>query len=232
MSVAIIDDDPNAAKVTGMTVEDAGLQPWLVERKSAWGKLKKDQALKEVARTILKDAEAAVCDHRLRTLGFASFDGAELVANLIRKGLPAVLISQFIDQDYDVSIRHWRALLPSVIPRDEFRPDTLSLGLDLCRKEINGEVSPQRRRHRVVIRILDIQNEANQDVVDAIIPAWSRQTAVRFPFAIIPARLHARVKPKNLLIAQVNLGANRPEELFFDKFEKPPDPKNALFDHL
>ena len=87
-------------------------------------------------------------------------------------------------------------------------------------------------RHRVLIQIVDIQNEANQKVVDAIIPAWSRKTAVRFPFAIVPSRLHARLKTNGYLIAQVNLGAIRPEDLFFTKFEKPPAPKNALFDHL
>lgn len=232
MSVAIIDDDPNAARVTGMTVEDAGLIPWLIDRQPAWLRLQKDRALKAVADTILGAAEAAVCDHRLRTLGFARFDGAELVATLIGQGLPAVLISQFVDQDYDVSIRHWRALLPSVIPRDDFRPETFAAGLDLCRKEISGELTPQRQRHRVLIRIVDIQREANQRVVDAIIPAWSRQSAVRFPLAIVPTRLQARVKPQGYLIALVNLGANRPEELFFEKFEKPPTPKNALFDHI
>ena len=188
--------------------------------------------MKVVARNILRGAEAAVCDHRLRPQGFAKFDGAELVAFLISKSLPAILISQFVDQDYDVSIRHWRAKLPSVLSRDEFRADTFAAALEICRKEIRGVLTPQRRRHRVLIRIVDIQNEANQRVVDAIIPAWSRKTAVRFPFAIVPLRLRARLKKNGYLIAQVNLGTNRPEDLFFDKFEKPPTPKNALFDHL
>src|SRR6185295_6492974 len=106
---------------------------------------------------------------------------------------PAILISQFVDQDYDVSIRHWRARLPSVLSRDEFRADTFAAGLEICRKEIRGELTPQRRRHRVLIKVVDIQNEANQKVVDAIIPSWSRKTAVRFPFAIVPIRLRQRL---------------------------------------
>jgi hypothetical protein len=143
-----------------------------------------------------------------------------------------VLISQFVDQDYDVSIRHWRAMLPSVLSRDEFRAETFKAALDVCRNEIQGVFTPQRRRHRVLLRVVDIQNEANQRVIDAIIPAWSNKTAVRFPFAIVPKRLQTRVLNKGLVIAQVNLGANRPEELYFDKFEAPPKPKNALFDHI
>jgi hypothetical protein len=232
MSVAIIDDDPSAAKVTQMVVEDAGLQPWLIERDPSLQRLSKERAMKSVARGILQNAESAVCDHRLRPQGFAKFDGAELVAFLIGKRFPAVLISQFVDQDYDVSIRHWRAKLPSVITRDEFRADTLLAALRMCRSEIDGELTPQRRPHRVLIKIVDIQNEANQRVVDAIVPSWSRQTAVRFPFAIVPPRLHRRLEKEGYLIAQVNLGANRPEDLFFDKFEIPPTPKNALFDNF
>lgn len=232
MAVAIIDDDVNAANVTRLAVEDAGFEPWMIARDPKILKMPKERAMKFVARNIIGGAEAAVCDHRLRPLNFARFDGAELVAFLISQKLPAILISQFVNQDHDVSIRHWRAMLPSVLSRDEFRADTLAFGLNLVRQEIAGVLTPQRRRHRVLLRIVDIQNEANQKVVDAIIPAWSRQTAVRFPFTIVPARLHARLKPKGYLIALVNLGANRPEDLFFEKFEKPPTPKNALFDHL
>jgi hypothetical protein len=232
MSVAIIDDSPSDAKVTQMTVEDAELTPWLVEHDPMIQHLSKETAIKRIAKRILAGAEAAVCDHRLRHGGFAPFDGAELAAFLIRKSLPAILISQFVDQDYDVSIRRWRAMLPSVLSRDEFQVDTFKAALDVCRKEIQGIFTPQRRRHRVLIRVVDIQNEANQRVVDAIIPSWSRQTAVRFPFVIVPARLHERLVIGGYLIAQVNLGANRSEDLFFDKFEKPPTPKNALFDNL
>lgn len=232
MAVAIIDDDPNAAQVTKMTVEDANLEPLIIERDPSIQRVAKETGMKRIARKILQIAEAAVCDHRLRPGGFAPFDGAELVAFLISNSLPAVLISQFVDQDYDVSIRHWRAKLPSVLSRDEFQVDTFKAGLEVCRNEIRGIFTPQRRRHRVIIRIVDIQNEANQRVIDAIIPSWSRMTAVRFPFAIVPKRLHQRLVRNGLLIAQVNLGANRPKDLYFDKFEIPPTPKNALFDHL
>jgi len=232
MDVAIIDDNPRDAVATQLTVEDAELTPWLVERDPAIQRFGKETGMKRIARRILERAEAAVCDHRLRPGGFAPFDGAELVAFLISKSLPAILISQFVDQDYDVSIRHWRAMLPSVLSRDEFRVDTFKAALEVCRNEIRGIFTPQRRRHRVLIRVVDIQNEANQKVVDAIIPSWSRKTAVRFPSVIVPQRLHQRLVINGYLIAQVNLGANRPEDLFFDKFEKPPTPKNALFDNL
>lgn len=232
MAVAIVDDDPAAAKVTRMAVEDAGLDGWIYERDPALFGSPKDDAIQKIGDRIIGEASAAVCDNRLRPKGFAQFDGAELVAHLIRQKFPAVLISQFVDQDYDVSIRYWRAMLPSVMTRDEFRADTFKEALEACRREIEGEVTPQRRRHRVLIKIVDIQDEANQPVVDAIVPSWSRGTAVRFPLSIVPHELVSSVHPDNHLIAQVNLGATRPEDLFFEKFEAPPTPEDALFDHL
>jgi hypothetical protein len=232
MAIAIVDDDPKAAQVTKMTVEDADLDALLVDRDPSLQEITKEEGIERVAARIVGCAEAAVCDHRLRPGGFAPFDGAELVAHLIGMDFPAILISQFVDQDYDVSIRHWRAMLPSVLSRDEFEVDTFKDALDVCRKEISGIFTPQRRRHRVLVRVVDIQNEANQQVVDAIVPAWSRKTAVRFPFAIVPEQLQQSLVINGLLIAQVNLGADRPQDLFFDKFEIPPSPSDALFDNF
>ena len=232
MAVAIIDDDPKAAQVTKMTIEDANLETLLIQRDPPIPTEAKEKGVERIARRILHSADAAVCDHRLRRGGFALFDGAELVAFLIRNRMPAILISQFVDQDYDVSIRHWRAMLPSVLSRDEFEVDTFKAALEVCKNEIRGIFTPQRRRHRVLIRVVDIQNEADERVVDAIVPAWSRKTAVRFPSVIVPSNLHPSLVKDGILIAQVNLGANRPEDLYFDNFEIPTEPKNAIFDNF
>lgn len=232
MAVAIIDDDPKAAQVTRMTVEDANLESFIIERDPRIHVVEKRQGIDMVADNIIKNADAAVCDHRLRPGGFAPFVGAELVAALIGRRFPAILISQFVDQDYDVSIRHWRAMLPSVLSRDEFGVDSFTEGLENCKNEILGIFTPQRRRHRVLLRVVDIQNEAHEPVVDAIVPAWSNKSAIRFPSAIVPAELHKFLTSGAHLIAQVNLGARRPEDLYFDSFEIPPIPNDAIFDNI
>jgi len=232
MPVAIIDDDSKAAQVTRMTVEDADLETFILGRDPRIHEVAKDAGIRIISQTILDSADAVVCDHRLRPGGFAPFDGAELVAALIGKGVPAILISQFVDQDYDVSIRHWRVMLPSVLSRDSFGVDTFKEGLAVCKNEIGGIFTPQRRRHRVLVRVVDIQSEASEPVIDAIIPAWSNNSAVRFPFAIVPYELQGSLLIGAYLIAQVNLGADRPEDLYFDKFENPPTPNDAIFDNI
>ncbi len=211
-TVAIIDDDTEAAKTVSYAVEDAGFAAWIFADKG--------QTVASAVDKIRDHAEAAVCDHRLSPLGLANFDGAELAAQLILNKIPAVVISQFVSQDYDVSIRRWRETVPSVISRDECRAETIRDALELCRREINGEIVSARRKHRTLVRIADIQNEANELVIDAIVPAWNRQRAVRFPVALMSPDLQKEVRTGMYLIGYVNLAAGQPEDLFFAQFER------------
>ena len=211
-TVAIVDDDVQTAEGVRYQVEDAGFVPWMFPGKA--------RTVEWTVGMIKENAQAAICDHRLSRLGFANFDGAELAAMLIREGIPAVLISQFVDQDYDVSIRRWRATVPSLLSRDECRPETIKDALELCRLEIRGEIVPGRRRHRTLLRIASVQNEADERVIDAILPAWNRRQAVRFPITLIPAPLQSLVKMDEYFIAYVNLAAERPEDLYLEGFEK------------
>jgi hypothetical protein len=212
-TVAIVDDNAQAAEAVRYAVEDAGFTPWIFPGKGG--------TVASAVSTIKEHAHAAICDHRLRTLGFANYDGAELAAGLISAKIPAVLISQFVNQDYDVSIRRWRANVPSLLSRDECRPETIKDALELCRREITGEIVPGRRKHRTLLRVADMQTEAGEQVIDAILPAWNRQRAVRFPTMLIPQELRRDLKTGTYLIAYVNLAATRPEDLFLEGFEKP-----------
>ncbi|RYZ88270.1 MAG: hypothetical protein EOP04_09755 [Proteobacteria bacterium] len=224
MNVSIIDDDKNAANITKIAVEDAGYDPLMFDGPT--------DSIKSAAEFIMAKSEAAVCDHRLRPGGLANFDGAELVAHLIGEKFPAILISQFVNQDYDVSIRHWRAILPSVISRDDLEGKSLEIAIDSCKKELSGVYSTQRRAHRTIVQILDTGNEDNQEVVDVLIPSWLAKSAVRFPKNIIPNNLQHLIRRGEYLIAYINLGAQDSRELYFNRFEAPSTPNESIFDNL
>lgn len=212
-TIAIVDDNAQSAEAVGYAVEDAGHKPWIFPGKG--------RSVTWAARQIKEHAEAAICDHRLSTLGFAAFNGAELAARLIGDKIPAILISQFVNQDYDVSIRRWRAGLPSLLSRDECRAETINDALELCRREIAGELTPGRRKHRTLLRIEAKRREDGEQVYDAIVPAWNRQVAVRFPASLVQDRLRPWLKKGRYVIAYANLAATRSEDLFFEGFEKP-----------
>ena len=232
MPVAIIDDDPDAACITRMAVEDADQEAFLVDTDAELQAAPSERGIQLMFERIRDKASVVVCDHRLRLGGFAMFEGAEFVAHAINNDLPAILISQFIDQDYDVSIRYWRAHLPSVISRDNFRAQTFSQALELCQSELSGIYTPERRKHRVLVRVADIRTKGDQPVVDAIVPSWSTSTAVRFPLSIVPFDLRQNLKTGDRIIANVNVGADRAEDLFFSDIETPIAASDAFPDNF
>ncbi len=220
--VAIIDDDANQALVTSEIVSHAGFNPIVLE-----GPFKKVDKLVTAVRA---RAQAAVCDHRLRYGGFADFTGAEATAKLISVGFPAILVTQFAEQDYDVSIRRWRDKVPIVLPRAEANARRITQALVQCQAEIQGKYAPDRQPHRVIFEIVDKSAEAGEDVLDVIIPEWDSDTAVRLPSRLIPSRFRRKAKIGALFIADVNIEAQQSADLFFENFElaPPPDPNDGL----
>src|SRR5262245_6513403 len=95
-SVAIIDDDEEKARAVGFMVDDAGLKPVVIPGPF--------RTVQDLVGRVKGQAAVAICDHRLTPGGFATFFGAEAVAQLIGAGVPAILLTQFADQGSDVSI--------------------------------------------------------------------------------------------------------------------------------
>ena len=82
--VAIIDDDPAGRRVLEFLVQDAEL-----DFVSYPGPL---PPLVEFVKLVVRDATAALCDHRLAIRGaYAPFFGADTVSSLYLLGVPAVL---------------------------------------------------------------------------------------------------------------------------------------------
>jgi hypothetical protein len=213
--VAIIDDDINAAETLKWDLEDAGYNPFYVSEK-------RDHP-KDLAEYISKHAIAAICDHRLSPYGYASFHGADIVAQLYKLNIPAILMTQFIEIDKDVSIREFRRYIPVVLKRRETDPDRIRVGLNYCLDELKGKFSEERKPHRTLVRVLDLGEEANEKVVDVALPGWFYDDAVRLPQKLIPIELHSELKPDFRMIAEVNIGADSSEKLFFSNFKKAPD---------
>lgn len=217
----MVDDDPNEAKLTAYIAEDAGYEPIVF---SLLGDL--SDLINEVR---ARSANAAICDHRLRYKSSAGFDGAAAVAELIARQIPAILVTTF-PQDADASIRLWRERVPVLLHRDELTAERLSRELDYCRLELGGNSKPERRPHRVLVRIEAITTEGSVSVADAIIPAWNPQVAVRFPIALIPQGIKPH-REEDLIgrrfLAHVNIGASQQEDLYLTRFENAPEAPNG-----
>ncbi len=209
--IAIIDDDKSEAEMAGWEVKEAGFEPLIINGQFL--------QLEDLSQVIHAEAQAALCDHRLGYFGFANFPGAKLVAHLYDLNIPAILITQYADIDKGVSIRNWRDKIPVLLSRDEADASTIMRGLEDCLNELHGQIPNTRKPYRVLLSVKEVGTESNLSVIDVIIPSWNPLRAVRFPASLIPPNLQKCIKPGARFIAQVNIGAEKSDDLYFKGFE-------------
>lgn len=80
--------------------------------------------------------------------------------------------------------------------------------------------------HRNLVRVVDVSEESNEKVVDVIIPGWNPNRVVQLPLSLICEWI-SNFEPEigTRLIANVNSGAENPEDLYFTDFEVAPKPE-------
>ena len=67
-----------------------------------------------------------------------------------------------------------------------------------------------RKPYRTLLRIVGIEKESGQEVIDAIIPGWNPHIAVRFPARLLPKSIRkSHMKMGARLFAKVNIGAEK-----------------------
>ncbi|WP_445176881.1 hypothetical protein [Microcoleus sp.] len=214
--IAIVDDEQDLATVTGWDVEAADFESFIV----------KDffREVDVLASYIEKNAQGALCDHRLANYGRTNFSGATLVAELYDRKIPSILITQYTEIDANVSIRKSRRKIPVLLSRDEANAATIKKGIEDCVLELDGKVPITRIPHRTLLNITHITNESNEKVIDVIVPSWNPHKAVRLPASLIPQELHSELVVDRWLFADVNTGAEKSDDLYFERFELTPEP--------
>jgi hypothetical protein len=129
------------------------------------------------------------------------------------------LMTQYLDGDRDGSIRLDRDKLPVVLSRDEVDYQTITEGIERCLLEIAGIVPTERRPHRVLVRIDNVDNK----LLDVFVPSWNPERSVQVPIqSIDDPRIRELIAPGLRLFAQVNIGAQSASDLYFKNFELTP----------
>lgn len=216
--IAVVDDDKELAEATAWDIEEAGYEPFLLFEGCFTD-------VNKLASHIKKNTEGAVCDHRLSNSGLANFYGAELVAALYDRKLPSLLITQYTEMDTSLSIRKWRRKIPVLLSREQANASSIAKGIEISRSELNGNILSSRKPYRTIVRITNIDEESHEPVVDAFVPGWNPHKAVRFPASLVPEQLqYILSKPNVRLFAHVNIGAEKSDDLYFERFELAPEP--------
>ena len=217
--IVIIDDEKDFAEAAAWEVEYAGYEPILIVEGSF-------KEINDLVSQISKDVYGVLCDQRLRKSGFANFDGSDLVATLYDQRIPAILNTQFYEMDKDVPIRKHRHKIPVLLSKSNLDEFTIKAGIETCLSEFNGTFANDRKPYRNIVRVIDFDEKYKEDIVDVIIPSWKPDTPVPLPLSLIREWiLDFQPQIGTRLIANVNSGAENPEDLYFTDFEIAPKPE-------
>lgn len=214
-TIAIVDDNPDELALRAFQLKRIGLVPYPIT-----GPFGKTQDLVD---EIVSVTQGAVCDNRLQPGGYG-FYGAEAVAGLYDRAFPAVLITQYLDEDTDFSIRERRRKIPVILRKDDAPPESIAKALDVCIREHHNDVLPTRRACRTLLRVVKIEPESGQDLVDVLVLSWDWKKVVRFPASLLPEACSDKLAVGQRYMARVNTGAEEAADLFFEDFEVAPDP--------
>jgi len=213
--VKIIDDQPDAAEWLKYEVEEAGFEPIIVACPAP--------ALDQLP-SLIEPKTGFIFDHLLAPGNCATYVGAEAVAIMYARKAPALLITTYA-MDVDVGIRRWRASIPVLLDRDAVDQDALNAGFAKCLRELREGPPTSRQTLPAIVRVERVSSETGEAVLDVIVSSWNPRKAVRLPLTMLPTALRPSVRMGSRFVADVNIGAETGDELFFDNFREAPEPK-------
>jgi hypothetical protein len=207
--IGIVDDELEARESYEYAVADADLEAVSME-----GPLPN---LLTFVEDLPQKADAVLCDHHLSVKNYANFTGAALVASCYDRRFPAVLCTDWEDAQIDL-IRPYRPRIPALIRPHDLTPESLTAGLEIFLKEINGEWTQERKPWRTQILVVD-EDGGNRDPFYVEIPGWSSDEVVRLTKNVVGLEVREHLRTGQRFHAKVNIGADRQEELFFLDWE-------------
>ena len=212
--IKIVDDNEDQRESLRDALEDVGYEATVVQGQFT--------SPEQLAAAIMDDADAAICDHDLRPSNFASFLGAEVVAELYKRQFPVLLVTAYTKSDID-TIRPYRRFIPVLLTPDEVNhgidEGLIAEGFQICREEFGGIFRPSRKPHRTLMRILRTDLKQSPKSIEVVLSSWTSDEAIRLPLEMLPEELHQYANIGERFYAMVNVGADTQEELFFEYFE-------------
>lgn len=201
-SVAVVDDNTESRKSIGWILSDSDLE--MEELDGPLGDISDTQS------RVYAEASALICDHDLSVSNYASFKGAELVAECVKSGSLAILCTRFIRSDID-EIRSLLRYIPVVRRPDELNePDELYESFALCAEELDGNVPPDRKRWRAQI----VVERKEGTYFDVSVPSWQLEETIRLRLEDIPLEIRPEIRIGFRTHVWANLDAQRSSQFF------------------
>ncbi len=84
------------------------------------------------------------------------------------------------------------------------------------------DASSSKELYTSIIRVENIKNEDGNKIVEAVIMNWDSDELARFPLALVPTSIQEKVAQDIWLLAKVNVGAEKAQDLVFEDIELAP----------
>lgn len=206
--VVVFDDNPAAREAYTYPLEELHVEPIPVE-----GPL---ESVDQVAELLPTRAGAVLCDYHLTKKNYAAFNGEEIIVRCYEKKIPAVLCTRYTDTD---RLRRHRRSIPVLMRLGDLSPETIVSGFRSCIMEFGGDFQPDRRPWRTLVRVEEVVEEGPTKSVYVVLPGWDPNKVVRLGLEDLPANIQPLAKVGKRFHAQVNVGADRDDELYFVEWE-------------
>ena len=206
-TVRVVDDKPERRRTVARDLVDMNVMPLPLDEKTA--------DIDQFVEKVMAGAQAAVTDQELLPGNYAPCRGAELTKLCYDLRFPVVLVTRFKESIQD--LRPYRPWIPVLLHPNEADPDRLALAFEVCYHEIHGEMGPQRRPWPAYVQVEHVAREDGR--VSAVIPAWAPpddggEEGIQLFRPMFSTEVWEKVKEGDILMAKVNLGAERHEDLY------------------
>ena len=207
-SVTIVDDDPDDREDLMDQLRDHNIEPKIVN--GPYGQ-NIDQLLADVHAI---GSPFVICDHRLQTKNLASFNGSKVVKALSFSKQPAMLLTMYQSTNR-LELREERADVPVIVSRHDFNINQLGAYAEICRREFANDPVDERRAHRTLIGIMEINPAHGRTELYVTVPNWRPDEAIILPTACIASDLVLKLEVGDYLLGDVNVGAEEEDDLYF-----------------
>jgi CheY-like chemotaxis protein len=207
-NVLVVDDSPYVREAYAFALEELHVNA-----------IFESGPLGEIAmavQALRRKADALVCDYHLRKRNYSVFDGDLFVAESYKSGVPALLCTTY--NDFDITVmRTKRRFIPGLVKADDLNPNNIVKAFTRCIAEHKGDFDPSRKPWRTLVRIEEAFSD--QDYCYVVIPGWNPEQKIRLLLEDLPAKLRQNPEAGTRVHALVNIGAQKPEEIYFDEWE-------------
>ncbi len=207
-SVTIVDDDPDDREDLMDQLRDHKIEPRAVD-----GRYGQDID-RLVADVLAINSPFVICDHRLQAKNLASFNGSKVIKALGSSKHPAMLLTMY-QKTHRLELREARAEVPVIVGRHDFQISQLGVYAEICRRELANDPVDERRAHRTLICIREIERAHGTKEFYVTVTNWRPDEAIILPAACIASDLVPQLEVGDYLLGDVNVGAAEEDDLFF-----------------